>query len=172
MVYSVIIIKENHKIPHLQHHSLSTSPSTPACRALQPTHQELNLSLAGGLGRDFHYSDTENINYHQICHYLPIPPPHPHLAYLILSPSSQQNEKQWFAQWIVVLLEQKRGQLCMPAPSNQNKELGKVFLEAPQGIFIENPRKYYSTKLATKERQRGRGGERRRQKLSLGAGGD
>lgn len=60
----------------------------------------------------------------------------------------------------------------MPAPSNQNKELGKVFLEAPQGIFIENPRKYYSTKLATKERQRGRGGERRRQKLSLGAGGD
>lgn len=87
-------MKDNHKIPHIQHHSLRTSPSMPGCRALKPTHQEFNLSLAGGLGRDFHYLDTENIHYHQICHYLPIPPPHPHLTYLSLFPSSQQNEKQ------------------------------------------------------------------------------
>lgn len=55
----------------------------------------------------------------------------------------------------------------MPAPSNQNKELGKVFLEPPQGIFIENPRKCDSIKSATKESQRGRGErERRRQTLT------
>lgn len=138
MVYSVIIIKENHKIPRLQHHSLSTSPSMPGCRALKPTHQEFNLSLAGGLGRDFHYSDTENINYHQICHYLPIPPPHPHLAYLILSPSSQQNKKQWFAEWIVVLLEQKRASCVCLLGIIKTRSWERYSLRRPKA-FLEKP---------------------------------
>lgn len=68
----------------------------------------------------------------------------------------------------MVLLEKKRGQLCMPTRSNQNKELGKVFLEAPLGICIEKPRKYYSIKSATKERQRERGERERRQGLGTG----
>lgn len=58
----------------------------------------------------------------------------------------------------------------MPTRSNQNKELGKVFLEVPPGICIEKPRKYYSIQSATKARQRGRR-EREREDRGWGQAG-
>lgn len=54
----------------------------------------------------------------------------------------------------------------MPIGSNQNKEMGKVFLEVPQGNFVENSENMISLKhLQNKGRGRGER-ERGRQRLS------
>lgn len=64
----------------------------------------------------------------------------------------------------MVLLEKKRGQLCMPIRSNQNKKMGWVFREVPQGNFVENPENITSLKQLQKkgreEKGKGRGEDR------------
>lgn len=86
-------------------YSITPSKPAPACQVavhLNPHTKSFNLNLAVELGWDFHYSETENINYHQICHYLPIPP---HIPISPISPflppaskmrSSDLQSRLWF----------------------------------------------------------------------------
>lgn len=55
----------------------------------------------------------------------------------------------------MVSLKKKRGQLCIPIQSNQNKEMGKISLKSPKAIFVENPESMISLEqLRKKDRKR------------------
>lgn len=55
----------------------------------------------------------------------------------------------------MVSLKKKRGQLCIPIQSNQNKEMGKISLKSPKAIFVENPESTISLEqLRKKDRKR------------------
>lgn len=127
--------KREPQIPHIQHHPFWASPSMPGSWALKPTHQEFNLSLAGGLGQDFHYSETENINYLQVCHYRPIPRCTPSSCLSTPSPSSRENEKQWSEEWIVAFTQKEKGPAVCACSEESQEGGGKAGLEMLQAIL-------------------------------------
>lgn len=60
----------------------------------------------------------------------------------------------------MVSLKKKRGQLCIPIQSNQNKEMGKISLKSPKAIFFENPESMISLEQLQKKDREKRGKKR------------